>query len=65
MTDIDYTRTYANSDSVTVNNNSNQWGITRTEEVLRLWLRIPDTAEGTLKLMEYSWDQDAWTEVVE
>ena len=67
MSDINYTRRYAASDSVAVVNANGAWDITKpvnvAEDPTRLWLRYPDTSEGTQRLMEYNWDEDTWTDI--
>lgn len=66
MPDITYTRTHAQANALDVSNNGSVWsGLVPSEEApTRLWLRIPDTSEGVMKLMEYNWDQDSWAEVI-
>ena len=66
MSDIDYDRQNARSDAITVRNNGNTWDslVPNPDDPTKLWLRIPDTSEGVLKLMVYDWSSDTWSEFV-
>ena len=62
-----YSRTFATSDVLAFTNNNQSRNITKPSDVSSdptiLWIRIPDTSEGTDYLMQYDWDLDTWTDV--